>query len=69
MSVVNDLLSNYQHIITDLKLITGSKGVFDVTANGQMIYSKGQTGRHDEPGEVLGLFKELIGPEVSIYGS
>jgi selenoprotein W-related protein len=69
VSVVNDLLSNYQHIITDLKLITGSKGIFDVTVNGKMVYSKTQTGRHDEPGEVLGLFKELVGPEVNVFGS
>lgn len=69
MSATNDLLSNYQHVIEDLRLITGSKGIFDVTVNGDVIYSKGQTGRHADDGEVLKLFTELVGPDVRRFGS
>ena len=46
MSATHDLLSNYQHIIGDLKLVTGGSGVFDVTVDGTTIYSKSETGRH-----------------------
>ncbi len=67
MSVTNDLLYNYQNTIESLKLITGGKGVFDVTVNGEAIYSKDQTGRHAEPGEVLKLFTEHVGPDVARY--
>jgi len=35
------------------ELIEGSGGVFDVTANGRLIYSKHQTGRFPEPDEIL----------------
>ena len=69
MSVVRDLLSNYQHLIADLKLVTGSKGVFAVTVDGQLIYSKDETGRHAEDGEVLKLFAEHVGPDVRRYGT
>jgi len=64
---VEDILSNYQHLVDDLKLITGSKGVFDVKVNGELIYSKHQTGRHANPGEVLELFTNLVG-DVPRYG-
>ena len=69
MRVVDELLSNYQHVIEDLRLITGDKGVFDVTVDGRMLYSKGETGRHAEDGEVLKLFSELVGPDVRRFGT
>lgn len=68
MSATTDLLSNYQHVIEDLRLITGDKGVFDVRVDGDLLYSKHETGRHAEPGEILALFRELIGPDVAVYG-
>ena len=67
MSALSDLLSNYQHVISDLRLVMGDKGVFDVTVDGQLIYSKAQTGRHAEDGEVLELFTELVG-DIKRYG-
>ena len=69
MSATTDLLGNYQHVIEDLRLITGSKGVFDVRVDGELLYSKAETGRHAEPGEVLTLFADLVGPDVPIYGT
>ena len=68
MSAASDLLTNYQHVITGLRLITGDKGVFDVAVDGDLIYSKAQTGRHAEPGEVLELFTDLMGSDVHRYG-
>ena len=68
MSAVSDLLTNYQHVIAGLRLVTGGNGVFNVTVDGDLIYSKAQTGRHAEPGEVLELFTDLMGPDVPRYG-
>ena len=68
MGAAEDLLANYQHVIEDLRLVTGENGVFDVTVDGDLIYSKAQTGRHADPGEVLDLFANLMGPDVSRYG-
>lgn len=69
MSVTNDLLTNYQHVIEDLRLVTGDKGIFDVTVDGELIYSKAQTGRHANEGEVLERFAELVGPGVRRFGT
>lgn len=69
MSATTDLLSNYQHVIADLALITGSKGVFDVVVDDTVVYSKTQMGRHAKPGEVLALFEDLVGPAVPKYGT
>ena len=68
MSAVSDLLTNYQPVIAARRLVTGDPGVFDVTVDGNLIYSKAETGRHAEPGEVLELFTDLMGPDVPRYG-
>lgn len=67
MSAVQDLLHHYQHVIAELTVVTGSKGVFAVEVDGTLIYSKHETGRHAEPGEVLKLFREHIGADVPEY--
>lgn len=46
----------------------GDSGVFDVVVDECTIYSKDNTGRHAEPGEVLDLFAEHVGPTVQRYG-
>ena len=67
MSAATDLLTNYQHVIESLTFTTGDKGVFDVTVDGDSLYSKAATGRHAEPGEVLELFKEHYAKDVTLY--
>lgn len=69
MSAVNDLLSNYQHIIERLELVTGSAGVFDVVVDGEVLYSKHETGRHADPGEVLELFTDRHAEGFARYGT
>lgn len=69
MSATNDLLSNYQHVIEDLRIVGGGSGVFDVVVDGTTIYSKADTGRHANDGEVLKLFTDLVGPQVARYGT
>ncbi len=68
MRVTQEILGTYQHVIDDLTLITGDKGVFDVTVDDKLIYSKAETGRHAEEGEVLAALKALI-PDVRPYGT
>ncbi len=68
MSAVSDLLSNYQHVIEELRLVTGDNGAFEVVVDGNLVYSKHATGRHAEPGEVLDLFTNLMGSDVPRYG-
>lgn len=67
MGAVADLLSNYQHVIDDLRLVTGDKGAFEVTVDGATLYSKHETGRHADDGEILRLFTEMVG-DIKRYG-
>ena len=53
MSVTEELLKNFQHRIESLTLVTGTKGVFDVEVDGEMVYSKEKTRRKPGPGEVV----------------
>lgn len=68
MSAASDLLSTYQHVIRELTLVTGTKGIFDVEVDGELLYSKHTTGRHAEPGEVLELFRNHYADGVTPYG-
>ena len=68
MSAARDLLSNYQHVIESLTFVTGDKGIFDVTVDGDVLYSKRSTGRHADHGEVLALFTEKHAQGVTRYG-
>lgn len=67
MSAAKDVLGAYQHVIDEVRLVTGDKGVFDVRVDGELIYSKHETGRHAEPGEVLGLLGRHLGEGVPRY--
>jgi selenoprotein W-related protein len=67
VSAANDLLHDYQHIISELTLVTGSKGVFDVVVDDDLLYSKKETGRHANAGEVLQLFRDRYAHGVEVY--
>jgi selenoprotein W-related protein len=43
----------------DADLEEGAGGVFDVIVDGKTVYSKFETGRHANPGEVISLMKGL----------
>lgn len=47
-----------------MELRTGSKGVFEVTLDGELIFSKKQLQRHANPGEVAGLVEARVGAPV-----
>ena len=44
-----------------MKLIESSGGVFEVTMDGQLLFSKQALKRHAEPGEVLRLVRQALG--------
>lgn len=60
-------MSNYHHVIESFSLITGSKGVFHFVVDGDTVFSIKEIGRHAEPGEILRLFREYLGPDVEPY--
>jgi selenoprotein W-related protein len=57
---MNELLKNLEPEIESVTLIPSDGGKYEVSVNDRLVYSKLQTGRHAEPGEVLGLVQKLI---------
>ncbi len=60
MGLANDLLKQFEAQIESLELIPSDGARFEVSVNGNLVYSKLQTKRHAEPGEVVGLVRKLI---------
>ena len=58
---MDELLKQYEHVIEAIKLVPSDGGKFEVTVNGQLIFSKMQTHRHADAGEVAGLVRKLVG--------
>ena len=61
MSLAEELLRNYEHILEEMTLVPSDGGRFEVTVNGQLLFSKLALHRHAEAGEVLGLVRKLVG--------
>lgn len=54
------MLQNYNpHRISELTLQPGRGGVFNVTVDGDLIFSKKQTGRFPETGELTRVLSKL----------
>ena len=60
MGLANDLLKEFEYDIGNLTLVPSDGGKFEVTVGDELIYSKLQTHRHAEPGEVVGLVRKVI---------
>ncbi len=53
-------MDKYEEDIESITLIPSDGGVYEITANGQLLYSKKQTQRHAEPGEVENLVGDFL---------
>jgi len=51
--LTEELLKKYEHSGAHVELIPSTGGVFEVEKDGQLIFSKKQTGRFPEAGEVV----------------
>ena len=46
--------------VAELKLVPSAGGVFEVTVNDQLVFSKRELERHAEPGELLPLIRNAL---------
>ena len=60
MGLANDLLKEFEYDIENLTMVPSDGGRFEVSVNDKLVYSKLQTHRHAEPGEVVGLVRKVI---------
>lgn len=54
------MLKEFEPEIEALTLVPSDGGRFEVSVNGTLLYSKLQTRRHAEPGEVTGLVQRYV---------
>lgn len=57
-------MGGWAPIIEQIVLIPSDKGRFEVTLDGELIFSKADLGRHAQPGEVAGLVRQHLGPAI-----
>lgn len=60
VSLVNNILGEHKDKIRSLSIIPSSGGVFEITLDDQLIFSKKELGRFPEVNEVENSIKEKI---------
>lgn len=61
--MAQELLTTFEQEITELMLRPGTGGVFEVTANGKLVWSRKQAGRFPEITELKQRIRDVIAPD------
>jgi selT/selW/selH-like putative selenoprotein len=61
VSLANELLAGWAPIMRNVELRSGNTGRFEVTLDGELVFSKAQLKRHPKPGEVAAAFERRLG--------
>lgn len=64
VGLTDELLTGWAPVIENIELVPSSKGRFEVTLDGELIFSKAALGRHAEPDEIATIVRKRIGPEI-----
>jgi selenoprotein W-related protein len=62
VSLANEVLSRWAPIMRTVDLVSGTSGRFEISLDGQLVFSKKQLGRFPKPGEIAGIFEKKLGP-------
>ena len=62
--MTDELLEKWAPAIESLELVPSSGGVFEVTLDDELVFSKRALGRHAGEGEVAGLVHAILGDPV-----
>jgi selenoprotein W-related protein len=60
VSLAGELLNNYEHVIESVALMPSDGGRFEVSVNGQLVFSKLELRRHAEAGEIVNLIHKMV---------
>jgi selenoprotein W-related protein len=60
VSVTTELLKEFEPYVSSWELIPSDAGRFEVTVNGELVYSKLETGRHTDSDELRPLIKAKL---------
>lgn len=61
MGLAVEVLERWAPLMRTVELRAGTKGRFEVTLDGELLFSKAALGRHAKAGEVMALFEERLG--------
>lgn len=57
---MDELLKEYEHMIEVVSLVPSDGGKFEVNVNGRLVYSKLETKRHAEAGEIITIISKMV---------
>lgn len=57
---MDELLKEYEHMIEVVSLVPSDGGKFEVSVNGRLVYSKLETKRHAEAGEIITIISKMV---------
>jgi selenoprotein W-related protein len=60
VSLADEILNNYANKVGEFNLIPSTGGVFEVSFEGDLIFSKKDLGRFPEDGEIMKLLESRI---------
>ena len=65
MSLAAELLTGWAPIMQTVELRSASKGRFEVTLDGELVFSKLASGRFPKSGEIAKHFEKKLGPPMT----
>jgi len=68
VSLADEILDGWAPVLSGVELKGGSKGRFEVTLDGELIFSKEALGRHAEKGEIKTQIQRRIGDPLAWRG-
>ena len=54
------MLDEFQSEIESIRLVPSTGGLFEISVDDELIFSKKMLERHAEPGEVIDIFRNII---------
>jgi predicted Rdx family selenoprotein len=68
VSLAGEILDGWAPVLSAVELKSGTKGRFEVTLDGELIFSKSSLGRHAHRGEVKAEVERRIGKPLAWRG-
>ena len=63
--MATEILVGWAPVLHGLELKTGTRGVFKVLADGELVFDKAELGRMPRPGELTVLLEDRLGPTLA----
>lgn len=65
IDLARELVNGWAHAFAEIRLVPSSGGRFEVSLDGDTIFSKAALERHAEPGEIAAAVATRLGPAAS----